>query len=50
MGLDRNAAALLVIQSDEPGATAGAEIETVEALIPAVNPKAGFVRFRWNPQ
>ena len=28
----------------------GTQIETVEALIPAVNPKAGFVRFRWNPQ
>jgi glycolate oxidase len=35
MGLDRSAEALLVIQSDEPGATAAAEIAEIERLCAA---------------
>lgn len=37
MGLDRSAAAMLVIQSDEPGATAAAEIARINELCEANN-------------
>jgi glycolate oxidase len=37
MGLDRSAAAMLVIQSDEPGATAAAEIARISELCDANN-------------